>query len=214
MPFVPGIIIGLLVGITVHEASHAWMANFLGDPTAKIEGRVSLNPMVHLDPLGTLMIFITFLAGVGFGWGKPVPYNPYNLKNPRIGALWIAVAGPLANLITAFVFVVIFKTLNAYPLFLASALGGFVFQVVFMIILINIGLMAFNLLPIPPLDGSKVLAAVVPERYNYELQTFFHYGPFILIGLIVFDSFFKVNILGQLIGPIVDGTLFVFDLVM
>lgn len=205
--------IALLIAITIHEAAHAWMAYKLGDLTAHYAGRVTLNPIAHLDPLGTIMIFITFTTGFGLGWGKPVPYNPNNLKNPKMGALWIALAGPVSNLLCALVFTIPYKLIIAYPQFLTSGLGIFLHNMLETTIILNIALMAFNLLPIPPLDGSKVLAAFVPHRYDEEMHAFFQWGPFILLGVILFEDFFRISILGTVIGPVIQYTLMFIELI-
>lgn len=207
------LIIALLVAITIHEAAHAWMADKLGDHTARYLGRVTLNPIAHLDFLGTIMIFITFATGFGLGWGKPVPYNPKNLSNPRVGSLLIAIAGPISNLLTALVLALPLQYLLQNTDIEASGAAFFFVTVLKTTILLNVGLMAFNLLPIPPLDGSKVLAAFIPSRYNHELQIFFHYGPFILLGLIIFEDLFRLNILGNIIGPIIEYTLVLIQLI-
>jgi len=168
------LLIALAVCISVHEAAHAWTAYKLGDPTAKMAGRVSLNPLRHLDPLGTIMIFIAH-----FGWGKPVPFNYYNLKHPRRDSALIAIAGPFSNLATAFVIAILFKYIEAIPLFLMGALRA-TFS-------LSIILFLFNLLPIAPLDGSKLIGLIVPKSKEDWYQRFLAQGPFYLILLIVFD---------------------------
>ncbi len=167
------LIIALAVCVSVHEASHAWVAWKLGDPTAKIEGRVSLNPLRHLDLLGTLMIFL-----VHFGWGKPVPFNERNLKHPRRDSALIALAGPGANLLTAMLLSVIIRYT---PL---PSMGVEIVRAIFSLSLV---LFLFNLIPIAPLDGSKLVGLIVPEKYDYQYQQFLAKGPVILILLIVGD---------------------------
>lgn len=167
------LVIALAVCITVHEAAHAWVAFKLGDPTAKMEGRVSLNPMRHLDILGTLMIFIAH-----FGWGKPVPFNYNNLKNPRRDAFLIAVAGPIVNLFTAFLIAILFKYVPLPNLF---------FDVLRAIYSLSIVLFLFNLIPIAPLDGSKFVGLVVPRSKEYWYQSFLAQGPLYIILLIIAD---------------------------
>lgn len=168
------LIIALAVCISVHEAAHAWTANKLGDPTAKIAGRVSLNPMRHLDILGTLMIFIAH-----FGWGKPVPFNYHNLKHPRRDAALIAMAGPFSNFLTAIAIAFVFKYISTVPTFLLETLRA-TFN-------LSIVLFLFNLLPIAPLDGSKLIGLVVPHSKEAWYQDFLSKGPFFLILLIIFD---------------------------
>jgi len=183
-------IIAVLIAIDVHECCHAWMAAELGDPTAKSLGRVSLNPVVHLDPLGTLMIFLTALTGFGIGWGKPVPVDPYRLRyGPRTGMGIVSFAGPLANLATATVLAVPFRLgVGILPIF--------VLEVLFIVSMVNIGLAIFNLLPLPPLDGYGVLMGVLGSirapwayRWSYALARYERYGPMILLLVIIADRY-------------------------
>jgi len=168
------LLIALAVCISVHEASHAWVAYKLGDPTAKMAGRVSLNPMRHLDVLGTLMIFIAH-----FGWGKPVPFNYHNLKHPRRDAALISIAGPLSNLLTAFLIAILIKYFNNMPVIM--------FEIIRAIYSLSIILFLFNLIPIAPLDGSKLIGLIIPHSYEDWYQNFLSQGPMFLIILIVFD---------------------------
>lgn len=186
----------LLVAITVHEAAHAWMAYKLGDHTAKYEGRVTLNPLAHLDPIGTLMIFVAH-----FGWGKPVPYNPHNLKDPKSGAALIALAGPMANFITALILTIPAKYI---PFEMIPMGGSFIFNVLQTTIILNIFLLVFNLLPIAPLDGSKLIGAFIPYSYEAEYQEFLRVGPYILIGILFLQYILNINILGRILFPLFD----------
>lgn len=186
------LLLSLVVCITVHEAAHAWTAWKLGDPTAKMEGRVSLNPMRHMDPLGTLMIFIAH-----FGWGKPVPFNYHNLKHPRRDAALISMAGPLTNLLTALLIAVVFKYAHSFlPPFIHA-----VFQSIFSLSII---LFLFNLIPIAPLDGSKLLGLVIPRSKEAWYQDFLSRGPLFLIILIIGDRLLAeatgFSILGAFLG--------------
>jgi Zn-dependent protease len=167
------LIIALVVCITVHEAAHAWVALKLGDPTAQMEGRVSLNPMRHLDILGTIMIFIAH-----FGWGKPVPYNYHNLKHPRRDSALISMAGPLTNLLTALIIAVFIRYLTM-PLV--------VFEVMRAIYSLSIILFLFNLIPISPLDGSKLLGLIIPASMENFYRRFISQGPLYIIILIIAD---------------------------
>lgn len=178
----------LLIAITIHEFTHALIANILGDPTAKEQGRMSLNPLVHLDPIGTLMLFL-----VHIGWGKPVPVNPNNFKKPRLYWALVSFGGPMANLLTASLFSLLFHILpNKEGLF-----GLFVVEVIFL----NIVLMIFNLIPIPPLDGSKILYAILPKSINIlELERI---GPIILISIILADYIFHFGLLQKVILPVI-----------
>ena len=190
----------ILVALTIHEFAHAFVANRYGDDTAKRSGRLTLNPLRHLDPLGTIMIFL-----VHFGWAKPVPVNPYNLRNPQKDMLWISAAGPLSNmalaLIRGLLLRVILASAGTYDKY--SVLGFIIFMVV-MSLQINLALAVFNILPIAPLDGSKILAGLLPARYSSIIFTAERYGPFILLGLIILGRATGVSILGGLIWPFVD----------
>ncbi len=197
------LVIALAICVSVHEASHAWVAYKLGDPTAKNAGRVTLNPLKHLDPLGTIMIFIAH-----FGWGKPVPFNYYNLKHPRRDAALIAIAGPISNLFTAFLIAIILKYLQNLPLFVLGML-----QTTFSL---SIVLFLFNLLPIAPLDGSKLIGLVVPRSQERWYQEFLSKGPFFLIILIVIDrlitSVSGFSILGTFLQYGYEAIIFVIFL--
>lgn len=196
----------LLVAITVHEAAHAWMAYKLGDYTAKYAGRVTLNPLAHLDPIGTIMIFLAH-----FGWGKPVPYNPNNLKNPKEGSALIAIAGPVANLLTAMILSIPLQHFG-FTEILGENLGNFVKNTVFVTVYLNVGLMVFNILPIAPLDGSKLIGAFIPDKYYSQYQEYLRMGPYILIGLILLQNF-GINILGKIIMPLIDRVFSIIELV-
>lgn len=161
----------LLIAVTIHEFSHAFVADRLGDPTARLLNRVSLNPINHLDPIGTLMLLF-----FQFGWGKPVPFDPFNLRRPKRDSALISLAGPASNLILATLLSFILK-LQFSPL-----LSLFLIP----IIIININLAVFNLLPIPPLDGSKILYGILPMSWAEEYNDFMHsYGSILLILLII-----------------------------
>ncbi len=189
----------ILLALTFHEFAHAYVANRLGDDTAKQNGRLSLNPLRHLDPLGTIMIFL-----VHFGWAKPVPVNPYRLKNPKKDMLWISAAGPAANMILALASGILLR------LIVATAgeadrhsFMGLLTYVVFMSLQINLALAIFNILPIAPLDGSKILSGLLPAGFEKMLYFMERYGPFILLGLIIFGSVTGVSVFGGIIWPFV-----------
>lgn len=174
------VVVALTIAITVHEFSHGFVANFLGDPTAKRNGRLSFNPLVHLDPLGTIMLFL-----VGFGWGKPVPVDAFNLKyGPRTGMALVGLAGPVSNLLFA-------SILGGMAKLAPSLLG----LLVYYIVLYNIILAIFNLIPLPPLDGSNVLRGVLPYNLAVSYSKIDRYGPAILIIIILIDNFTPVSIL-------------------
>ncbi|HEC21018.1 MAG TPA: site-2 protease family protein [Candidatus Peregrinibacteria bacterium] len=196
-------IVALLVAITVHEFAHAWTATYLGDPTAQYQGRISLNPLRHLDPLGTLMLFIA-----GFGWGKPVPFNPRNLKNPHRDSALIALAGPLANLIIILVFAIpyryLFGHLSILTLENSFSFTFFFFRLIQAIISLNLILMIFNLLPFPPLDGAKIFSIFIPSRYLSKLATYERYGYFLLLIILLSDRLLGIPILTYILVPIID----------
>jgi len=164
------VIIILILSVVIHEVSHGYAAQMLGDPTARLAGRLTLNPIKHLDPLGSIIIpAILVLSDAGFliGWAKPVPYNPYNLRNARWGEAIVAGAGPLTNIFIAIVFGFLIRIGITYE-FLTPA---FV-QIAGYVVWINILLAIFNMFPFPPLDGSKVLKAVLPYRMAYKYDSF------------------------------------------
>ena len=189
----------ILLALTFHEFAHAYVASRFGDDTARRSGRLTMNPLAHLDPFGTLMIFL-----VHFGWAKPVPVNPYNLRNPKKDMLWISAAGPLSNMVLALIsgLLLRFFTTSGMLPDSHSMLGVFVVMVVFSL-QINLALAIFNILPIAPLDGSKILYGILPAGFAKQIYLLERYGPFILIGLILFGQFTGVSILGQLIWPFV-----------
>ena len=166
-------IIAIVLGITVHEFMHAYTAHRLGDDTARLLGRLSLNPMAHLDPFGTLLLVLA-----GFGYGKPVPFNESRLRS-TMGVTFVALAGPFANLVLA--------ALCAIPLRFsaASLLGGAYEQILTAIVLWNCVLAIFNLVPIPPLDGANVVYGLLPPRQQYSWRTYQQYGPFLLLFILL-----------------------------
>lgn len=186
-------IIALVIAVTVHEFSHAWMATMLGDPTPKMHGRVSLNPLKHLDPLGTLMLFIAHI-----GWGRPVPYDPRNLKNPRRDSALIALAGPLSNLIVVLLLIFPFRALVTI-----THEYSFSIRLLESVISLNLVLMIFNLLPVPPLDGSKIIFSVLPPTFYPMLYRYKNYGYGLLVVLLLSPQIFGFSILGKIISPVV-----------
>jgi Zn-dependent protease len=189
----------ILLALTFHEFAHAFVANKHGDDTAKRSGRLTLNPLAHLDPLGTIMIFL-----VHFGWAKPVPVNPYNLRNPKRDMLWISAAGPLSNMLLALISGLLLRfifTVGIRP-DRNSMMGVLVIMIVWSL-QINLALAIFNILPIPPLDGSKILFGILPARFAKQIYLLERYSPFVLMGLVLFGMITKVHILGQMIWPFV-----------
>lgn len=179
-------IMALIYAITIHEFAHAWAASWQGDPTARYQGRLSLNPLVHLDLLGSIMLLLA-----GFGWGKPVPVNPYNLRWQRWGEAVVSLAGPISNFVSVIIFILIFKLASPY-LLATNLLAIFLIS----LILTNLILGIFNLIPLPPLDGSKVLFALLPARLEHLKQQLTVNGPWILLALILIDNFSGINIFG------------------
>ena len=186
----------LLFALVFHEFSHGWVANKLGDPTAKYAGRLTLNPMVHLDLFGSLMILF-----VGFGWAKPVPVDSRYLANPRTDMMKIAFAGPAANLLLAFI---------AGSLIRLTGNMGVLSSMLIMFAQINIMLAVFNMIPIPPLDGSQIFSGLM-IRHNPDLVIKLQvYGPQILMGLILFGMLTRISPIWWLISPFVNFFMFLF----
>ncbi len=182
----------LLISVVIHEVSHGYAALFLGDPTARDLGRLSINPIRHIDPVGSILVpIISSILHVPFGWAKPVPFNPANLRNQRWGEAIVAVAGPVSNIIIALIFSVIFRmAMGAGILTQMSAL------ILGLIVIINVGLALFNLLPVPPLDGSKILFALIPDRYYHVREWLERYQLLLVIIIIYFAP--------QIISPVLS----------
>ncbi len=170
-------IVSLLVAIAIHECAHAWTADRLGDPTARLAGRITLNPFVHIDLTGLL-----FLMFFGFGWGKPVEFDPYNLKNPRKDAALISVAGPISNILLALILSIILRLFTFVAIPGISTIG---FIILSRFIMMNLVLGVFNLIPIHPLDGFKIVGGILPERKAEEWYQLQRYGMLFLILLII-----------------------------
>lgn len=188
------IIIILILSIVIHEVSHGYVAQMLGDPTARLAGRLTLNPIPHIDPLGSVIIpAILVLTGANilFGWAKPVPYNPYNLRNQKWGEAIVAIAGPLTNLSIAIVFGLLIRFGILFDYF--SVASPFV-ELASFVVYINILLAIFNLIPIPPLDGSKVLASILPPHLHQKYMDFqalmMRYGMFAMFGFVLLFMYF------------------------
>jgi Zn-dependent protease len=181
----PPIIFELLVilfSIIIHEISHGYMAVFLGDPTPRLQGRLTLNPLKHIDPIGSILVpVLTSLSGLTFGWAKPVEFNPYNLKNKRWGELLIAFAGPASNLTIALIFGIIIR----YGFNVVSLPLNF-FVLCSYVVVINISLAVFNLIPIPPLDGSKIFFGLIPVRFQYVRTYIEQYSLILMLLLLLF----------------------------
>lgn len=181
----------ILLALTFHEVAHAWMADKLGDNTARMLGRLNLNPVVHLDLMGTLAFVISMLAGVGFGWAKPVPVDPRNFHHPRRGMMWVALAGPATNFILAIVSGFLFSLLRG------SGLGySFVGEPIMLMLrasfTINTALAAFNLIPILPFDGGRIVMGILPRRLAWTYSRSEPFGFFIVLGLLLLGVFHKI----------------------
>jgi len=185
----------LVIALTIHEFAHAWTADQLGDDTPRANGRLTLNPLAHLDPVGSLMMIMA-----GFGWAKPVPVNPYALqRRTPAGLMLVSAAGPLSNLLLAILASIPFR----FGVFQGAAAGGLLaYLYVFLqgFIFLNLILLFFNLLPLSPLDGEKVAEYFLPYRARETLYQLRPYGPMILIGLIVLGRVGGMDLLGTLIG--------------
>jgi len=177
----------LLLAVTVHEAAHGYVADRLGDPTPRAAGRLTLNPLAHLDPLGTLV----FVATRAIGWAKPVPVDPRYFRHPRRDMLWVGLAGPASNVALAVAFALMCRTLLLSPPMAGTWFGEQVWTPLMLIgvrgVTLNLGLGLFNLLPVPPLDGSRVLAGVLPAAAAPALAWLERYG-FVLLLLLVFSG--------------------------
>ena len=184
-------LLGLVIGITVHEASHATSAYLLGDDTAYRDGRVTLNPLAHLDLLGSMMLLLA-----GFGWGRPTPVVPSKLRGGVFGPVAVALAGPISNLLI----VVLCAALYLLPLFRDP--GGYLFILVVMVAFTNALLFVFNLIPIPPLDGSKVIFPFLPRALDGFVDFMNQYGPMILLGIILISFVTKFPVLSILLAPV------------
>jgi Zn-dependent protease len=182
-------LLGLVIGITVHEASHAASAYLLGDDTAYRDGRVTLNPISHLDLLGSMMLLLA-----GFGWGRPTPVVPSKLRGGVFGPVAVALAGPVSNLLIVAVCAVLYL--------LPSFQGGYLFILVVMVAFTNALLFVFNLIPIPPLDGSKVIFPFLPRALDGFVDFMNQYGPMILLGLILVSFVTRLPILSILLAPV------------
>jgi len=203
----PYVIVALLIAFTIHEFSHAYVAYKFGDPTAKEQGRITLNPAVHLDLFGTLFIFIA-----GFGWAKPVPVNPYYFKDRKYAGALVSIAGPISNLVMAGLFVSLYFGLYRVGLLsrFTESMNEIISHFIDTIVSLNVVLFVFNLMPLPPLDGYRIVEDLVPLNVKAKLSQYEYYGSFIFLILVVtplgdyiFNPIFNTIvpfILDQLIG--------------
>lgn len=189
-------VVPALLCITLHELSHGYVAYKLGDTTAKDAGRLTLNPVRHIDWMGLAMMVV-----FKFGWAKPVPVNMYRFRNPKRGMALTAAAGPLCNLLLSVVFLFLYGVLSL-PLLNAGGVGYYFLEMIYLTAYISLALAVFNVLPIPPLDGSKVLFSVMSDKSYYRLMRYERFGMILLLVLIA------TKVLGE---PLADVTLFLFD---
>ncbi len=196
-------LIALLIAITVHEFSHAKVADYLGDPTPRLQGRINLNPIVHIDPIGILFLFF-----FGFGWGKPVAFDPFNLKNPRRDAALISIAGPGSNLLLALILSIILRLLIYFKQSFLLTIGvNFIVPIIFL----NVILGVFNILPIHPLDGFKIVGGFLSEDKAREWYQLERYGLIFLLMLILPIGPGGSNMLSLIIRPMIN---FVMNLLL
>jgi len=198
-----GVIIAFVFALTIHEFAHAWVSDRLGDPTARLMGRLTLNPKAHLDPIGTLMILFA-----SFGWAKPVPFDPFNLKNPRRDTMYISLAGPVANLLGAGLAAIILRLVLLVPTttVLTGGIMSFLITLLMLFVILNVNLAIFNLIPIHPLDGFKIVEGLLPERESRQWATLQGLGIFMII-LFVFPVFGGSSPVLRFIDPIVTSLI-------
>jgi Zn-dependent protease len=186
---------GIIIGLSFHEFAHGIVSYKLGDPTPKVQGRLTLNPMAHIDPIGFLCLFFA-----GFGWGIPVEIDPRYYKHRRRDELMVSLAGVLMNLLIAILFMVVIRLLfSLTPTFAVSSVGSIVFEIVRNVVLINLVLMVFNLIPVPPLDGFGIITEIFNLRRFSWYETVYQNGIFILLALILF------NVTDRILTPLVNG---------
>ena len=200
------VLVTILLSMTLHEAMHAFMGYFLGDDTAKAQGRLSLNPIKHIDPIMTiaLPLFLAVMGGPIFGGAKPVPFNPHKVRYGEWGAALVAIAGPLTNLLIAFVVLgvgVLSGVITSAGV--EATLAG---QIIITAVSVNLGFFVFNILPIPPLDGSRVLYALAPDPVKAGMEYIERYGIFLVFGLVLIGA----SVLGQIMAGGINGILQLF----
>jgi len=203
LPFEQLVIVlaGVLAGLTVHELAHAWVALRLGDDTAKTGGRITLNPIRHIDPFGFVLLLVA-----GFGWAKPVVINREKLRNPRRDDILISLAGPFANLLLGFASLVVLRAITGMVPLESGAAKDQLFTSFAGFAWVNIGLFIFNLLPLPPLDGSHVVLNLLPPGSERVAARYFKYGTYALAAVILFENFTSLDILpiGRLTGAVMN----------
>ncbi len=188
---------GFIVGLTIHEFSLACVASRLGDSTAADQGRLTLNPMKHLDMFGSLMLLVA-----GFGWAKPVPVNISNLRNPRPDMLWISLAGPFSNLLIALTVGSVLRFFYAEEMLLIGERDSFMFVLLLQTVWINVILAVFNMIPLPPLDGSRIVETMIPRKWYVHYLIVRRIGPGLLLGLFLISSLIDFPIFSRVLIPI------------
>ncbi|OGM75848.1 hypothetical protein A2394_00465 [Candidatus Woesebacteria bacterium RIFOXYB1_FULL_42_36] len=198
-------IVGVVMAIILHEIAHGYVADKLGDPTARLRGRLTLNPISHIDPIGTILVPLIFYFSplhMIFGWAKPVPIDPYNLRNPKKDLLLISLAGPATNLISAAVLSVFFRILiTVYP---GDAFFVFFSNLFVSIIGTNVLLAVFNIIPIHPLDGGKILAGILPDRESRQFDDFMNRFGMILLFFLIFPIFGGTSLISVVTRPVIS----------
>lgn len=213
----------ILLAVTLHEVAHGWAAKRLGDPTAAARGRLSLNPLVHVDPVGTVLfpaLQVLFTGSVFFGWAKPVPVDPRYFRDPRRDMMWVALAGPAANLVQALVAGLLIHVMlllepslpamvhgSLAPSSLAGVLAPLWLMCLFAVI-VNVALMVFNLLPVPPLDGSRVAYALLPRRAALAYSQLERWGLLIVMGIVILIP----GLIGMVLWPAISGMLWLLQI--
>lgn len=197
-------LVAVVFGLVVHEFAHAYVASRQGDQTARLAGRVTLNPLKHLDPIGSLIFLVA-----GIGWAKPVPVNPYNLKEGKLGDFYVSMAGIITNLVVAFLFALPFRIIQLMGGDIAGV-DNVVLEFASMMIAVNVLLAAFNVLPFPPLDGSKAIGILVPRSLWPAYQRYLEIGPAILLG--IFGLYFIAGI--NLFSPVLDPVRALFSYIV
>jgi len=194
----------LVIALSFHELMHAFIADRLGDDTPRRAGRLTLNPLAHLDPIGSLMLIL-----VGFGWAKPVPINPYNLRrNSSLGVLWVSLAGPASNLLLAAIGAIPIR-LGLVPLVSGTGFFPTAGEFLYTFVFINLILAVFNLIPISPLDGEKILGSLLPARMQAGYERFQSFGPILLLALLFVLPLIGIDVITSIMNPTVNGLLHV-----